>query len=350
MKKIFLSRKCVNPLFVIVSLFFLQSCASTSQDVSSASQEVREPISNSVPQKVEEKEVVYVFDSREIVKLYVDLLREQASGKNLQSVNVLLRKGKRNHLEQAVLVINLFQNFLVSHAHAEDDLETPVKKTKRVSLADLSTLYNIDLVELIENNPFLQSVEFYHLLLRAKKYASSEEEAGSLIDHTIQNKLDYFKEFVDLISSTLKEDSFTEEGEIEENVGVIEVKRVNLRAKTKDLLTQAEELLSRDRYTQAIDLLKQVKKGDRSYAVAQQKIVSVSNRAVEDLRRQAALAYQKANHINTDFEARGTYLIEAKSYLKNALELYPNAEHIGKVQQHLKVINDNIDFLQKGRR
>ena len=217
-----------------------------------------------------------------------------------------------------------------------------------MSLADLSTLYNIDLVELIENNPFLQSVEFYHLLLRAKKYASSEE-AGSLINHTIQNKLDYFKEFVDLISSTLKEeDSFTEEGE--ENVGVIEVKRVNLRAKTKDLLTQAEELLSRDRYTQAIDLLKQVKKGDRSYESAQQKIVSVSNRAVEDLRRQAALAYQKANHINTDFEARGTYLIEAKSYLKNALELYPNAEHISKVKQHLKVINDNIDFLQKGRR
>jgi hypothetical protein len=345
MKKNFLSKKYANPLFVIASVLFLHSCVSTSESVSPLSQEVREPVSNSVPKKVEEKEVVYVFDSREIVTLYVDVLKEQASGKNLEKINALLRKGKRNHLEQAVLVINLLQNFLVSHAQVRDDLEMPTQKSKMASLADLSTLYKIDLVELVEDNPFLQSVEVYHLLLRVKEYASSEE-ASSLIANTIQNKLDYFKEFVDLITATLKEENFEEE----EDEGVVEVKRVNLRAKSKDLLTQAEELLARDRYNQAIDLLKQVKKSDRSYESAQQKIVSVSNRAVEDLRRQAALAYQKANHINTDFEARGTYLIEARGYLKKALELYPNAEHIAKVKQHLKVIDDNIDFLKKGRR
>jgi|GEM_PF-5947872 len=345
MKKKSLSKKYVNPLFVVASLFFLQSCVSTSDGVSPMSRGAQEPVSTPIPKKAQEKEVVYVFDSQEIVKLYVDVLKEQASGKNLQRVNALLRKGKRNHLEQAVLVINLLQNFLVSRGQVKDDFEMPSKRPKVVSLADLSTLYKIDLVELVENNPFLQSVEVYHLLLRAKEFASSEE-AGNFIANTIQNKLDYFKEFVELVSSTIKEENFEEE----EDGFVEEVKPVRLRQKTKDILTQAEDLLSRDRYNQAIDLLKQVKKSDRSYESAQQKIVSVSNRAVEDLRRQAALAYQKANHINTDFEARGAYLIEARGYLKKALELYPNAEHITKVKQHLKVIDDNIDFLKKGRR
>ena len=88
MKKIFLSRKCVNPLFVIVSLFFLQSCASTSQDVSSASQEVREPISNSVPQKVEEKEATSGRNYWKKVEY-----KEGPSGRRLRIRKVLVNEG-----------------------------------------------------------------------------------------------------------------------------------------------------------------------------------------------------------------------------------------------------------------
>lgn len=342
MMKSFFKKKYVEHLLIAAGVFSLYSCVSTQQEGND------EPISSGVLEPVlgstdlVERENLFSLDSEEIAQLYVEVLKEQASGDNLQRVNALLAKDRRSDLEQAILVINLFQNFLVSHSQIQDDFEIPYKETKSVTLAELSALYNVDLIDLIENNPFLQSVEVYHLLLRVREYPTSEE-AGNLIATTIQNKLTYFTEFVDLVSAMLQKNKEKEDS-------VVEVKPEDIKPKAEDLLNQAEELLSLDRYSEAITVLKQIEKGDRSYELAQQKIFFISNKAVEDLRRQAALAYQKANHINTDFEAREAHLQEAKKYLEAALELYPHAEHIGRVRRNLKVIDDNLNFLKKGRR
>ena len=291
-------------------------------------------------------EALYSENSSEISLLYASIMNGPVEGKDLFRVNVLLAKDRRSSLEEAILAINLLQNFIQSHENLkkndEPSFEVPFKEEKMVSLAELSALYDLDLVDLIENNRFLQSVEVYHLLLKLRSFHSNDE-VNKLLHNSIDSKFLYFKEFVRLSSSVLKS-----KRESDDAIARKEEEEAR-RPLGEKLLEQAEGLFRANRYRDAHILLKKVRPQDDMYTVAQRKIFEVTKKAVEDLRRKAALAYQNANHIDTDYKAREEYLLKAKSLLEKAINFYPDSDELERVRMNLKVIEDNLTFLKKGR-
>ena len=79
--------------------------------------------------------------------------------------------------------------------------------------------------------------------------------------------------------------------------------------------------------------------------IAQEKLIEISNKAVHDLRKRAALAFQKAGPI-TDRNTRAAYLNEAKIYLEQALTLYPQAENLHTVRSNLVIIARDLEKLR----
>ena len=331
---------------IALLLMTLSSCITTSlnhsQDFSARELGSAEDFS----MKDLRSEALYSEDSREISSLYAALLNGPVEGKDLRRVNVLLAKDQRSPLEEAILAINLLQNFIQSHEdlkkNEEPSFEVPFKEEKMVSLAELSALYDLDLVDLIENNRFLQSVEVYHLLLKLRSFHSNDQ-VNRMLHSSIDSKFNYFKEFVRLSESVL--DSKRDSDDALDR----KKKKEALRPKGEKLLEKAEELLGANRYHDALLLLKEVESQDEMYALAQRKLFEVTKKAVEDLRRKAALAYQNANHIDTDYKAREEYLLKAKSLLERAIEFYPDSDELDRVRMNLKVIEDNLAFLKKGR-
>lgn len=329
--------------FCLTSLFF-SSCVSPGLGPSDAFDYGPE-LDQDTPGTREQAKAQEIFysDSREISQLYSDVLEKQVAGPNLQKLNALLAKDNRSSLELAILALNLMHNFVASQMSLQDDFfEIPLKeKVKPVSLAELSALYNIDLIELIENNRFLQSVEIYRILIKLKEFQDQGTMSEALAT-VIDNKLIYFKEFVLLSEALLKSQQET-------STSLDSEESKDPKYSAEDILEQVENFLSTNSFYDAIGLLKQIDEKDKTYDLAQQKIIMISRRAVDDLRKRAALSYQNANHIDTDIRARESYLLEAKSFLETAVELYPEAEQIGRVQRNLKIIDDNLEFLKKGR-
>lgn len=291
-----------------------------------------------------ESQPIYAKDSREASELYESLLLSQAAGADSQRINALLAKREKSSLEEAILVLNLVHNFMASHLElqSEHNFEIPFEEPKAVSLAELSALYNIDLIEQIENNTFLQTLEVYLLLLRLREFFS-QDPSDKLLLASIEDRFTYYREFVRMAELALRSDGSSKSFPLPP--AVIEDKR----SETEKILEEVEDLLSMNKYHEAVTLLQKVPEEDSSYEFAQQKILLTTRKAIEELRKKAALAYQNANQIDTDFQARESYLLQARKFLQTALERYPDAEQISRVKMNLKVIEDNLGFLNKGR-
>lgn len=327
-------------LLTLSSAFFFTSCITSGPESSRKSSLRGESYTDGENIKLEK---LFSNDSREISELYSFVLERKATGVYLPKISALLAKEKRSHLEEGILALNLIQTFIASHSQNQDEIfEIPFKEEKRASLAELSALYNIDLIDLIENNHFLQSVEVYHLFLRLREFHSGDE-VNQLLYTAIDNKFVYFKKFVSLSEIALQ----AAKSHQIESARLKEIE--DAKPKSEKILEEVEKLLAVNKYHEAIRSLKEIEQEDDSYSLAQKKIAIVSKRAVAELRRKAAFAYQNANHIDTDFRAREAYFIQAKEFLEDALKLYPDAEQADRVRMNLKVINDNLNFLDKGR-
>ena len=112
------------------------------------------------------------------------------------------------------------------------------------------------------------------------------------------------------------------------------------------ILMEAQTLADRGRYRDAITIIDRISEDDPMHEAAQEKKLNFSNSAVQDLRRKAAQAFQKAIPV-TEPRARAAYLEEAKAYLEEAINTYPEADQLPTVRNNLDVISRDLDRLQE---
>lgn len=110
-------------------------------------------------------------------------------------------------------------------------------------------------------------------------------------------------------------------------------------------LAEAQSLADRGDYQAAIKKAVEVDASHPMHPLAQEKIREFSNLAVQDLRRKAAHAFQSAMPIN-DKRTRAAYLQQAKGYLEEALNSYPEATQLPTVRDNLRVISRDLEKLQ----
>ena len=217
-------------------------------------------------------------------------------------------------------------------------------------LARLCAYSNIDLIRLIQENSFLQTFETYRLLAKVKNGSGPKKTS---LAHAIEAKFMQLHEFALLNNPLTVSPSEKKEAEkANEQVQFASDSGSNDKQEKDSsaaILQRVDSLMASNKYYEAINLLKEIDKEEDLYDKAQEKVSTIANKAVSDLRKKAADSYRKANQLKTDIKAREVYLVEAKTILQAAIDLYPQAKQITRVKRNLKIIDDNLKFLRKGR-
>jgi hypothetical protein len=111
------------------------------------------------------------------------------------------------------------------------------------------------------------------------------------------------------------------------------------------LLAKAQELAAKDQIEQAITTAKMVPESSETYSVAKQNIKTWSDRATQDLRKQAANQY-RASSGTPDSNGKKVYLSKARTLLEEALTKYPDSSNLETIKENLEIINQELNRLE----
>jgi hypothetical protein len=111
------------------------------------------------------------------------------------------------------------------------------------------------------------------------------------------------------------------------------------------LLAKAQELAAKDQIEQAITTAKMVPENSETYSVAKQNIKTWSDRATQDLRKQAANQY-RASSGTPDSNGKKVYLSKARTLLEEALAKYPDSSNLETIKENLEIINQELNRLE----
>jgi hypothetical protein len=105
---------------------------------------------------------------------------------------------------------------------------------------------------------------------------------------------------------------------------------------------KAMEWAQKEDYEKAIMEARKVTQGTNQYPNAQENIKSWANKAVQELRRQAANQFRSGTSTN-DASAKKSYLTKAKNNLQDAITKYPEASTLDTVKENLEIISKELE-------
>ncbi len=335
--------------FVLFFLLgFFSSCTTPRWRLKDSSSQLSSK--NSTTAFEEELKLASTAEARLLSNLYQKLLLEPLEERDSEELKRIIAKSERSSLEEAILALSVMQIFIKQH---ESYQQVPSDQKEKFSfnsdalLAQLCASANIDLISLVQNNVFLKTFDSYKLFAKIKKYNKNPGERTGLSQSIHKNFLE-LHDFA-LLNNPINSDNLAEEDELLD----IALNDLGEKKEKKNasaaILERVDTLLASNQFFEAISLLKEIDESEELYDRAQEKVSLISSKAVNSLRKKAAVSYQNANQLKTDVKAREVYLVEAKTILQAAIDLYPKANQIDRVKSNLKIIDDNLKFLKKGR-
>lgn len=293
------------------------------------------------------------------VAIYSRLVSEDGAliSEDSQSADELIEEGQPGTIAEAVVaIVSLYESIpelgKKAPGFGESDLypgrqSPPQQQTEArpPSIESIARKRQLDLVKALAANPFLQSHRVQSLALRAVEPASVTETFRGAVLANLKSHYEAWSELRNKIS--MRENGTpesTEQPVIPADTAPIQPA---LKFGSSDIgqddviLQEAQSLADKGQYKQSVARLSQLGEDSALYATAQEKIRDASNKAVQDLRRLAAKAFQNALPI-TDPKVKAGYLKEARAHLETALSTYPQADQLATVRENLAVINRDL--------
>ena len=211
-----------------------------------------------------------------------------------------------------------------------------------VPLQDIAMRYNFDILQALNTNPFLNYPRFFATAAKVLSMHVGDSDFHRDLESLLQARIERFRNDIDALETLL-----TIPGAQSERTAAHVEQEINtdLFRSGDNTLLEAESLATQGDYQSAIKKIATINKDSPLLQIAQEKLIEISNKAVHDLRKRAALAFQKAGPI-TDRNTRAAYLNEAKTYLEQALTLYPKAENLHTVRSNLVIIARDLEKLR----
>lgn len=211
-----------------------------------------------------------------------------------------------------------------------------------VSLQEVALRYNFDILQALHTNPFLNYPRFFATVAKVLAVHVGDSDFHRDLENLLQARLERFRTDLDALETLLTVPGAQREStaaHVEQEIDT------DLFRRGDNILLEAESLATQGEYQSAIKKIATIAKHSPLSQIAQEKRIEISNKAVHDLRKRAALAFQKAGPI-TDRNTRVAYLNEAKTYLEQALTLYPQAENLQTVRSNLVIIARDLEKLR----
>jgi hypothetical protein len=211
-----------------------------------------------------------------------------------------------------------------------------------VSLEALALEKQLDLPSALEQNNLLKNFVIYQQVVRALRNSNNSPEFITKVKDVIDRQA---SQWTGEGAQALFDSTQGMEDDSEMNSGITRNAVADLRS-GDSLLMEAQSLAAGKKFKDAITKASQVNNRSPLYDTAQEKIITFSTEAVQELRRKAAQAFQNAIPV-ADIKARTAYLEQAKSHLEDALKNYPQApaDQLSTVRENLAVIARDLERL-----
>ena len=218
------------------------------------------------------------------------------------------------------------------------------------TLEKLVTQRNLDLAGALAKNSFLQSAGVHRQVLSAASRPGNSEAFTQSLRSATEKQVELWKGLAGDIGPATTETPVVESQPAapQQDPNAPPPSLNDLRG-GDDVIAEAEALANRGEFEQAVGLLSSVDSASPMYPMAQERLKTVSNRAVQNLRRQAAVAFQTAAPL-TDPKSRAIYLEQAKALLETALAKFPAADQLPTVRENLAVISRDLARIAADRK
>lgn len=259
-------------------------------------------------------------------------------------------------VSEAVITIGILRGIInpngatIKPTFEEQDLSEPEDAPQNApartgpSVQKLFKERNVDLADALAENPLLGTHAVANMVRHALTLGSDSP--------------DYQAEIVNILRKTAQKWSDLNRGfggEVPTDAAPVEPKLMTdtygnvydanaPKAGDESAITEAQRLADAGRFQDAIKVASSIGKSHPSHALAQEKIKDYSNKAVQNLRKKAAAAFQSAMPI-TDSKVRAQYLRQAKGFLEEALKDYPQATQLPTVRDNLRIISRDLEKL-----
>ncbi len=211
-----------------------------------------------------------------------------------------------------------------------------------VSLQAVALRYHFDILQALSTNPFLNYPRFFATAAKVLAMQVGDSDFHRDFESLLQARLKRLRHDLDALETMLIIPGARNDRTTAHVAQEIDTDRFR---RDDNILLEAETLATQGEYQDAIKKIATLARRSPLFHIAQEKLVEISNKAVHDLRKRAALAFQKAGPI-TDRNTRAAYLNEAKTYLERALTLYPQAENLHTVKSNLVIIAKDLEKLR----
>lgn len=291
---------------------------------------------------------------------------------DLEKVADLARKTDHNALERATLVITALRTVLqvgidaeliTSHLHNQGLMRGNLDWALEKSIERATAQLGVSFVAELERNSFLHTYEAFQLVILVLERGNETINFGMQVHRVLvvlneraesfQQRLAAFESWYRRGSSPLVGEPGDSaggqgagDGDGADNLHLTPALPYHFAAveNGEEAIKKAEDLIAQSRFLESISLLRTVREDSIVWSGARSMIKEASNKAVAELRRKAARAFQSAIPV-TDTKARSVYLLEARKYLLSAIKNFPDSDQLSTVEQNLKVIDKNIELL-----
>lgn len=201
----------------------------------------------------------------------------------------------------------------------------------------------VSLAEALKKNLAIKNPKVYHMVVLALAQTSNSQNYRDEVVAVIKGEADKWS---NILGDQPANSTVENPPVVTEDVPATPTYSTAEFKKRDNLLWESELLAQQGLYKQAITKVTTIGESDPFYPTAKEKIRDFSNKAVQNLRQKAAQAFENALPV-TDAKSKTAYLEEAKKYLEEAIQDYPQADHISTVKENLAVISHDIERLQQ---
>lgn len=228
-------------------------------------------------------------------------------------------------------------------------------QTQEPTLEALCLEKKINLAEAVEKNPFLQSYDVVHMVSTALTKNGGSPDFRTKTAAVIQEQAEKWvalrpeqKPAKPVIPPLVAAPGYQANQPATSSPTPAPVVPQGVLGTVSDpkaaesLMNEAQALADQGKFHDAVQKLQQLTPDNPQYGAAHEKAKTISNKAVQELRRKAAKSYQDSLPVS-DPKLRASYLKEAKNYLEEAMTNYPEADLLATVQENLNMINKDLD-------
>lgn len=272
-------------------------------------------------------------------------------------------------IHEAALVIGVLRDVLTPiGAQRELPLSSDGASLSRHSLQSKTQEKGVDLIEALSSNPYLKGRAIYLMAHDALQKGGNSPSFVQTLYAVIRKETSEWEQFASKLAATSQSSNSATIATLpaSPSAGLGDAKQplptpavtspnanpVNTTSsgltepssEGAQILAKAQELAAKEQIEQAILAAKKIPQTSESYSAARQNIKIWSDRATQDLRKQAAYQYRASSATN-DPSGKRVYLSKARSLLEEALARYPESSNLETIKENLEIINGELNRL-----